>query len=130
MSRSPSRSRSRDRGCHIPYHEPPKGGKAWKFVADPALKKNVSPQASATLTALKKTYKSLQGAVDAGWRFVDGDGVDVKPGKMSGPHSAWKSTSELRYSTPSSRHGRGENVGIATPSSRRSYGDKRGAPEI
>ena len=71
MSRSPSRSRSRDRGCHIPYHEPPKGGKAWKFVADPAL---------------KKRYKSLQGAVDAGWRFVDGDGVDVKPGKMSGPH--------------------------------------------
>ena len=112
MSRSPSRSRSRsrDRGCHIPYHEPPKGGKAWKFVADPALKKNVSPQASATLTALKKTYKSLQGAVDAGWRFVDGDGVDVKPGKMSGPLSAWKSTSELRYFTPSSRHGRGENV--------------------
>ena len=51
MSRSPSRSRSRDRdrGCHIPYHEPPKGGKAWKFVADPALKKNVSPQASVTL---------------------------------------------------------------------------------
>ena len=27
-----------------------------------------------------------KGAVDAGWRFVDGDGVDVKPGKMSGPH--------------------------------------------
>jgi hypothetical protein len=53
---------------HIPYHEPTKGGKAWKFVADPALKKNVSPQASATLTALKKKYKSLQGAVDAGWR--------------------------------------------------------------
>ena len=103
--------------------EPPKGSKAWKFVADPALKKNVSPQASATLTALKKRYRSLQGAVDAGWRFVDGDGVDVKPGKMSGPLSAWKSTSELRYSTPSSRHGRGENVGIATPSSRRSYGD-------
>ena len=62
------------------------GRQGLKFVADPALKKNVSPQASATLTALKKTYKSLQGAVDAGWRFVDGDGVDVKPGKMSGPH--------------------------------------------
>ena len=46
----------------------------------------ISTQASATLTALKKKYKSLQGAVDAGWRFVDGDGVDVKPGKMSGPH--------------------------------------------
>ena len=37
-------------------------------------------------SGLKKRYKSLQGAVDAGWRFVDGDGVDVKPGKMSGPH--------------------------------------------
>ena len=106
MSRSPSRSRSRsrDRGCHIPYHEPPKGGKAWKFVADPALKKNVSPQASATLTALKKKYKSLQGAVDAGWRFVDGDGVDVKPGKMSGPHFFIEPGSSVAMSSTTALH--------------------------
>ena len=84
--------------------EPPKGSKAWKFVADPALKKNVSPQASATLTALKKRYKSLQGAVDAGWRFVDGDGVDVKPGKMSGPHFFIKPGGSVAMSSTTALH--------------------------
>ena len=73
---------------------------AWRSTC----KKNVSPQASATLTALKNKYKSLQGAVDAGWRFVDGDGVDVKPGKMSGPHFFIEPGSSVAMSSTTALH--------------------------
>ena len=45
-----------------------------------------------------------EGAVDAGWRFVDGDGVDVTPGKMSGPHFFIKPGGSVAMSSTTALH--------------------------
>ena len=61
--------------CPIPYVPPLPSKASWSFVT--SVEKRVSPQMSATLTALAERYGTLDAAVKDGWRFVNPDVASV-----------------------------------------------------